>query len=726
MRNAEEVLEQEQLHLKDYLHVLNKRKWLILIVVAVAFLFSAFRTFREQAQYQATAQILIERETPNVISIEQVIKISEGYTDFYNTQYKVLQSLTLAASVAERLRVWEYPEFGGFGNKSAGVAGKVPSAQDVETRLRTAAAAIRGRISVKPVKNSFLVDVTARAHDPRLSALLANTLAELYIEQNLRPKVDTTRQAGTWLAEQSLATRKKLAEAEQALQRYNEANNVTSLDERQGDIAAKRGKLNAELANTRLQRQELANRIEKIQELRKIAGNGIPPGMEYSIAQFASNTAALRAELSSLEAELPEQLKIFGEKHPKIIGLTEKIQSLRKRLVAEVNLAAQGLLNENEIALKREQSLLSLIAEEDQRFQTLNVQGLELAALKREVESNARIYDVLVSREKEMSVLSGIRTNNAHLVDRAEVPVSPVSPNHPRALGMGLLVGLIGGLGLVIFLEYLDDTVADPDEMIHLTNMPFLGPVPILEPKIAGPGSRDLLALQEPTSVYAEAYRAVRTNLLFASPDNPPRVMAVTSPGAQEGKTLTAVNLAITMALMGKKVLLVDADMRKPRIQKIFDLENTVGLSTLISGESDVAIALNPTRVPTLWVMGSGPIPPNPSELLGSSRMAAILAVLRDRFDLVVVDCTPLIAVTDATVLATQVDGIILVIKSGATRRKILTRSIRQLEYVQAKIIGTLLNHVDVRKSSYYYSSYYAHYYGEKKSGEKPSGTLPG
>lgn len=709
MRDDDEELEQEQeTHLRDYLHVLLKRKWLLLTILVLSFSIAAIRTFRERPLYQATAQIMIEREAPNVIQIQQVMQIAEDYTDFYNTQYKILQSRALAMAVADRLSIWERPEFDQGGGTGGG-------AVEEAERLNAAAVAILGRITIEPVKNSFLVNVKARAYDPKLSALLANSIAELYIEQNLRMKVDTTKQAGGFLGEQSAEARKKLAEAERALQRFNETNNVISLEERQQDMTRRLESLNDELAKTRLLRQDLEDRNEKLRELRQKSGAGAPEGVEYYMAQFAENTAAMRAELNALETELTEQSKVYTPKHPKIVSLTGKIQSLRQKLAAEVNRAAQGLRNEFEIAAKRERSLAAQIEEEERKLQTLNAKGLEHAVLKREVESNARIYEMLVAREKETGVLSGIRANNIRLVDQAAVPGYPFSPNRPRALALGLLVGLVGGLGLVFFLEYLDDSVKDPDDLERHVRIPLLGPVPILEPKVLGELARDLLALKEPRSVYAEAYRAVRTNLFFSSPDNPPRVFVVTSAGQQEGKTMTAVNLAITMALSEKRVLLVDADMRRPRVHKIFGIGNTFGLSNLIGGSPDVDAAVRDTPVPTLAVIPSGPVPPNPSEMLGSARLGKLLDLLRQKYDVIILDCTPLLAVTDATVLATRVDGVIFVIKAGATSRKIIKRGVRQLEDVKATIVGAVLNQVDFRKSSYYYSPYYAHYYGEKE-----------
>lgn len=721
MREDDEPQEQE-IHLRDYLHVLQKRKWLIIAAVIISFSLAAIKIFRMRPQYQSAAQIMIEMETARILPIEQISQRAWNMTDFYNTQYKILQSNTLAATVAERLRIWEHPEFAPRpAEREGAAAAQAGDALEGAARLDAAAAAILGRITIEPVRNSYLVNVKARAFDPKLTALLANTLAEVYIEQNLQLKVDTTAQAGTFLGEQSADARKKLMKAEQALQRFNESNNVISMEERQAGMTANLGRLNSELAKIRIQREDLENRNQKLQELRKKSGGGAPAGVEYFLAQFAENTAALRAELGTLETDLAEQSKVYTPKHPKIVGLVSKIKSLSGKLNEEVDRAARGLRNEYEIALKTEQSFENQIRSEELALKNLNAKGLEHAVLKREVESNERIYQMLAAREKETGVLSGIRTNNIRMIDRAKVPRFPFSPNRPRALALGLLVGLVGGLGLAFFLEYLDDTVSDPDQLERYVKVPFLGPVPLLEPKELGPFSRDLIAMKEPKSVYAEAYRAVRTSILFSSPDNPPRVFAITSSGQQEGKTLTAINLAVTLALNDKRVLLIDADMRKPRLHNVFGIENKFGLSNLIGGSPDVGLALNKTPVPTLMVMPSGPVPPNPSELLGSVRLGKFLDLLREKFDVIILDCTPLIAVTDATVLSTQVDGVILVIKSGASRRKILMRAVRQLEDVQAKIIGAVLNQVNVKNSSYYYASYYAHYYGEKQDGGKGS-----
>ncbi len=706
MREEREPRETE-IHLKDYLRVVFKRRWTVLAVFVAVVTTVAIVTFRQRPLYQAAAQLLIEKENPNILSIKEVMELDASNADYYQTQYRILQSRSLAQAVIARLGLAAHPEFAAA--RPAGAAAADPGAAGALVD------AFLARITIEPLRTTRLVNVRARSYDARLAAQVANTLAELYIEQNLRQKVDTTQQAGTWLSEQSAEARKKLEASEQALQRFNEANNVISLEERQSLVVQKLEELNSEITRARTGRIELETRAQQLQSMRK-AGSGLE-GLESMPQVIASPLIqTMKTDLAKLEAELADASKVYTPKHPKIVGLNTQVPALRRRIADEVNRIAQSVRNEYEVALKREQSLTAALEEQKRQVQQMNQLAITNGALKREVENNRRIFDVLMSREKETGLVGGLRTNNIRIVDRAEVPREPVSPRKARNLALGLIGGLIGGLGLAFFLEYLDDSIKDPDDLERYLQVPFLGPVPILQPKLAGERARDLLSLQEPRSVFAEAYRTVRTSLLFSSPDNPPRTIVVTSPGPQEGKSLTAVNLAVTLALTGNRVLLVDADLRRPRLHKVFGLQNAFGLSSLVGGESEVGGAIQKTQVPSLMVMTSGPVPPNPSELLGSARMGKLLELLGGKFDRVVLDCTPLIAVTDATVLASRADGVILVIKAGATSRRVLQRGVRQLEDVQARVIGAILNQVDVRKSTYYYSPYYyAHYYGDDK-----------
>lgn len=709
MSAFEEWSEQET-HLKDFLLVVRKRLWLILTVVVVAGTIAAIMTFRQPSIYKATAQLIVEKQTPNILHIQEILQASPAYGDFYNTQLMILQSRTLAQSVADRLSLQEHPLFKG----ARDAAGSPPSAAAREGLVT----ALCGMITVELAKNSFIFNINVRSTDPRLAAQVANALVDVYIDQNLKYKVDTTEQAGSWLAEQSADARKKLAASEKALQRFNEQNNVVSLEDRQGSMSQKLGELSSELTKVRMERMDLELRLKQLGEQRQSAGTG-PEAVTY-LAQFSDNAAiqSLRTELTRHEFNLTELAKIYTPKHPKIVELVAQIQSLRRKLAAEAGSVTQGLENEYEIATKREENIRAAIQEQQEQLKSLNLKAIENSVIKREVESDRRVYDMLVSREKETDLLRGMRINNARLIDSALIPGAPESPNRPRSIRFGLLLGIIVGLGLAFFLEYFDDTVKDPEDLERYIPLPFLGVVPVLKSSNSDEHALDLLSLLDPGTAQAEAYRAVRTSLLFSSPDNPPRAFVITSAGPQEGKSLTAVNLAITMALNGNRVLLVDADLRKPRLHNVFGFPNTVGLSSLIGGEVEVGNIQHATTVPALKVITSGPIPPNPSELLGSERMHKLLESLREQYDQIVLDCTPLIGVSDAAVLSSRVDGVIMVVKAGATSRRIVRRCVKRLEDVQARIIGVVLNQLDTKKSIYYSSAYYTSgYYADKKSG---------
>jgi len=451
--------------------------------------------------------------------------------------------------------------------------------------------------------------------------------------------------------------------------------------------------------------------VQQIRESKDALGDlaalkAIPQVMGSTVVQQQ------RAELARLERDLEEQAKIYTPKHPKIGALTSQIRSQRGKLAEEIAVIEQSIRNELQVALRREGSLAGAVEEQKLQVQALNERGLAYGALKREVDTNRQIFETVMSREKETGIASGERTSNIRIVDRAEVPRGPVKPNKPRALLLALVVGLCGGVGLAFLLEYLDDTIKDPTEIARFADLPFLGSVPSFEIRSPGTPTIDQIVVLEPKSVFAEAFRLVRTSLMLSLPERPPRTLAVTSPTPEEGKTVTAVNLAAALALAENRVLLVDADLRRPRLHKIFGVGNERGLSSLVSGESDVSGAIVRTSIPHLMLMTAGPTPPNPSEMLGSARMGKLIEILLERFDRIVFDCTPTIPVADATVLGARVDGVVIVVRAGSTTRKTLAQTRHLLDAVQARILGVVLNRVDRRKH-HYSSPYYYHYYGD-------------
>jgi capsular exopolysaccharide synthesis family protein len=548
--------------------------------------------------------------------------------------------------------------------------------------------------------------------------MMANTLADAFIARSQSLKLSTTRDATDWLSAEMKEARKNLETSELALQRYKEANDIVSLENRQNMVVLKLEELNTVLTEAKTSRIAFETRYQQMQ---KVITDGelvdtLPEVIENSFVQ------ELKGEYSRLQNELSDLSKTYTPKHPKIIRLKSQMESIQKQLDGEVEKVIASIENEYQVALAKEKSLQKAVDQQKQEVQALNQRSIKYGALEREVENNRRIFNTLLGRAKETGLAEGLQTGNIHIVDRAEIPLAPFSPRKRRSLMLAIMVGLLGGVGLTFFFDYLDDSIKDPDDLEEHAQLPLLASVPVIKTR-RGKGPKELVADKDTKSFYAEAYRSARTSIIFSSPDSQPETILVTSPGPQDGKTLTAVNLAITMAHAGNRVLLMDGDLRRPRIHSVFGLTNDFGLTNLLTESTDIKLSLRNTDILNLAVMTSGPIPPNPSELFVSKRMGVLLETLMKRFDRIIIDSPPTISVTDANILAAVTDGVVLVIKAGKTSRRIVNRAKKNLEEVQGKLLGVILNAVDMRRSRYYYvPSYYYKYYGKHRERKRKAG----
>jgi len=397
----------------------------------------------------------------------------------------------------------------------------------------------------------------------------------------------------------------------------------------------------------------------------------------------------LEMEANDCETKLAEMKKKYGEKHPSIIEVKSQLDAIKGR-----------------------------IKEEDERTLKLHKTLIQYNVLSRETESNKDLLGNLLQRSKETNLSQSIKTNNIEVIEYAYPPMKPVKPRVRLNIGLAVVIGLIAGVGMAFLLESLDNTLKSPEDVENHLQLPFLGFVPSVQRKEAKKMSDiDLLTFEQPKSTVSEAYRAVRTAIMFATPGSAPRVMTVTSSNPKEGKTTTAANVAIVMANAGDRVLLVDADMRKPRMHKTFGIDNTVGLSTLLVGGATLDAVVKPTKVPNLSIIPCGPIPPNPSELLHSKKMVELLGELAVRYDRIVFDCPPISAVTDAVIMGAISDGVILVVQSGKTPREACAYGKQKIQDANGKILGVILNNVALHKDAYYYYYYYRYnysYYGEE------------
>ena len=729
---------EEKIDIREYLRVIMKRRWTIITFFAVVVITVIIHTFTAAPIYEATTRLIIDKENPNVVSIQEVMAVDASGTDYYQTQYKIIESRTVAREVIRRLHLDESEEFfpkprdDFISNLKHSVQETITFWKDsLFSLLKTenegisealgeyepGSALVSGfirRIKVRPIRNSRLVDVSFQAKDPALAAKIVNTLASAYIGQNLETKLIAVKDAVRWLHNRIEEERKRVEKAEQALLRYKEKHNIVT--DFSSDVekitAQKLAQLNARVVEEESKRVEAETRYKQAMALK---GN---PDMLDSIPEVLNNE--LIRQIKSMEVELYKRMselsKKYGQKHPRMVAIDSELKTLQKRKTKEVNRVVNSLKNEYRVALARENSLKAALAKQKKESLELNQKAIEYGTLRREVESVRQMYELLIKRFKETSLTEDMRTGNIRIIDRAEVPRHPVKPKKRLNILLAIIVGLVTGIGLAFFFEYLDNTVRIPEDVRSHLNIPYLGHIPAIavDGNSDGGERSELVTLHSPRCAASEACRGIRTSILFSSAESTPQVILVSSSGPQEGKTITTTNLAITMAQSGSKVIILDCDMRRPRIHEIFQLSGEKGLSNILAGDCNVTEAVAHTRIPNLDTIICGPIPPNPSELLGSSRMTRLLDILRKHYARIIIDSSPIVAVTDSVILVRFADGIVLVVRAGETPREIVKNGLGQLQAVNGRILGAVLNGVDMGMDShYYYHQYYYYYHGE-------------
>lgn len=710
-------LGEDEVHLSDYVRVLYKRRWTAITVFLIVVLSVAAYTFTATPIYQASVQILIEKESTNIVSFKEAFEQNQITDDYYQTQYKVLQSRALARRTLDELKLWDHPRFNPARDKSltlgtlvaAPVAlvsgwfkGDTPGESPLVDETQTQSTSIDrflADLTVSPLRNTRLVDVRFRSPDSALSANVANALAQGYIEQNLEFKFLSSKEASDWLGQQLADQRKQVEGTEQALQRYREGTDAVSLEDRQNIVVQKLADLNAAVTRARIERiqKEAAyNQIGTLQNDRA-ALDTFPAIFSNTFIQEQKGELA---DLQRQQAQLSEKL---GPRHPDIVKFGLAVQSAEAKIQAEIAKVAQSMRNDYQQSLAQERSLTSALEQQKSEALELNRKGIEYGALAREAASNRQIFDSLMQRTKETGISGDLKTSNVRIVDAAETPRRPASPNTPMNLLLALFGGTTLAAGLAFFFEYLDSTIKSPADVERHLRLPCLGMVPALFDKtITNP-----LITHEVPAHFAECFRALRTSLLFSSAEEGIRSVVVTSAAPGEGKTVVSTNVAVALAQAGQRVLILDADMRRPRVHVVFDKPQKPGLSNILVGDAKASEAIDKTTVPGLWVIPAGLAPPNPAELLGSKRFTELMASFENHFDWVIIDMPPIMPVTDASVVAQLATSVLFVISADKTSRQAAQHAIRQLEHARAKFSGAVLNRVDLEHNSYYYSQYY-------------------
>lgn len=711
----------DDVHLLDYVRVIYKHRWPALTAFLVVSISVILYTFSVTPVYEARTQVVIEADNPNIVSFREVIEQEKSSNDYYQTQYRILQSRAIARQTIEALKLWDHPLFaepgpGATGGAAAalnavtgwttGLFGGDPSPQrhepaENETQAKAVDTFLR-HLTVAPLRSSALVDVKFRSSDAPLSAQVANGVVAAYIEQNLKYKFTASKDATDWLGQQLEEQRKKVEATEQALQNYREQNDSLGLDDRQNIVTQKLADLNAAVTKAkteRIQKESLYRQVQAIEQDQS-AMDSAPAILSNPFIQ------GLKTELAGLQRQAAQLGQKLGDRHPDMIKSTLSIEAAETKLVTEVGKVVSGVKNDYLAALAQERTLVAALDTQKGEAMTLNRKGIDYGVLLRDAESNRQIYDSLLQRTKETGVSAELKASNIRIVDQAEVPRRPASPNRLLNLLIGILGGAGLGLGLAFFFEYIDNRIKSPQDVMSHLGLPFLGMVPILLEKDGDP-SKALIS-RRVAPAFSEAFRSIRTNVLFSSADAGMRSVLVTSSRPGEGKSLVASNLATAIAQAGQRVLLIDADMRRPRMNDIFEIQMEPGLSNLLVGDAKSREAIRPSDVKNLWLLPAGKLPPNPAELLESKSFKHLLKSLGEYFEWVIIDAPPVMTVTDPSIAAHLTSGVVLVVGNEMTPRGVAQASVRQLKAAHAKIIGVVLNRVNVERNSYYYADYYS------------------
>lgn len=718
-------------HAVDYVRVLYKRRWLALTVFVIVTLTLTVDRFNTVPEYEAKVQLLIESEVPNA-PLRDAPPLSSLPEDFYQTQYRLLRSRSLAKKALESLDLWDAPQFGGPGPtprsfslrrlfrqalsgltstvsgwfRDAKPADSPPVAVAETARQSRAIDALLSNLTVSPVRSSRLVDVSFRSTDPALAARVANAVARNYIEQTLEVRFMASKEASDWLGARLAEQRKQVEAAELAVQNYREQGDAVSLEDRQNIVVQQLVDLNAAVTRAkteRIEKQAIYDQLAAIQG-NQAALDSFPAVLSNTFIQ------QLKAELTSLQRQQAQLAEKLGDRHPDLIKIQTAVENTQAKLKAEINNVVQGVRNDYRAVLAQEQSLTVALEAQKSEALALNRKAIEYGVLQRDAAANRQIFDTLLRRTRELGMSEESRASTIRIVDAAEVPRGPVPRRNGLVFMLALLAGSVTAVGLVFVLDYFDDRIKTPDELQAYLGIPFIGLLPTVED-----GSRDgsPIIIRDVPADFAEAIRIVRTNVLFSLPEEGTRSLVVTSAGSAEGKTVVAANLAVSLAQIGQRVLLMDADMRRPRTHELLRQKLEPGLSNLIVGESKATETVRETSVPGLWLLPAGRVPPNPAELLGSNRFRDFLASLGEHFEWVIIDSPPVMPVTDAALIAHLTSGVLFVVRADHTSRGTAHAAQEQLGKVNARVTGGVLNHVDLQRNPWYYSRYYRREYGK-------------
>ena len=710
-------------YLRAYGRILSKRRWTILTTALVVTTLVAIYTFKEKPVYRATAEVEVDSETPSVQSVNSVYETVPTDPTFLQTQVDILNSGNLAWQTIQQLKLAHEPAFDS--SRSGGAEGPEETAEAQKGRL---IGKFEGSLNVDLVPGSRVIKVSFDCTNPWLAARVANSLVNNYREYNFTAKYDATRQASGWMSKQLDELKSRVEQSQEALVNYEREHSIVNVSGKENIEDQRLADLSQGLtaAQNDLAQKESLYQLVKANpgKVGLLAQDGLLQNMEEKYAD--------------LKTQYVDALGQYGPNFPKVVRLRDQISEIQALIEQERTRTVERIAHNYQAALGRVKLLAGSVAREKAMVGNLNQLMIQYGLLKHDFDTNQQLYDNLLSKVKDAAVSAGLRANNIHLVDAAMPPSAPFRPSRSQNIAIGLIVGLVLGTTLAFLQDVMDTSIQTAEDVERSIAVPVLGVIP----SVRSPGratswlrrhkrqadAGDLMVewavLKHPTSVLAEAYKALRTAVLMSSAPRPPQVLVLTSTQPFEGKTSTAFNLAVGLAQIGRQVLLIDADMRQSGLKRVVNNNGRPGLGSLLTGTGQIDQTL--FQLPDLaglWILSTGPQPADPSDLLPSQAMQGLLGTLRGRFDHIVVDTPPVLMVTDAAVLSSIVDGVILVAESNATSRAALVQAHRVLEGAGANILGCVLNKLDLKYDGHYGSYYcdYVRYYSQSRRAQGAS-----
>jgi len=725
----------KEIHIRDYFRIINKRRNTVITFFIITLTTVVIATFTATPIYRATTNVLLEKNTSSPFSA------ADSYTryesEFMVTQYQIIKSAAVAQKVVSSFDVEKiynhfFPEnlkTESFLNsasaflknqysqlkKTIGIERLLSSGNDTATddtlpkplsKSDKLKQAIQSGIIVEPIKNSRVVAISFTSDNPALAMKVTNSIAQAYIDELLDMRMEIAGYSIKWMTKKAELEKKKLEESENALHRYQKEHNIITIEDRITVIPERLSELSRLLTAAETRKKELGSIYYQIKKSRKDALETIPAISENK------SIDAIKRQIITAEQKISELSKKYGKKHPVMVSAKDDLTILNQKKGREIQKAVQTIRNEYQLAQSNESDLKNLLNDTKFEAANLNEKYIQLKILKREVETNRYLYDALVKKMKEKGITEEKQTINVWVLEKAVIPKYPSSPNKKLNLLLAVFLGIFGGIGLVFFFEYLDNTVKSPEDIEEKFDVPVIGTIGVNPDK---KGTLIQTIVKDSSSLLSENFKTLRTSVFLSSADKHPKTLLVTSTSPGEGKSSVSSCLALTIAKTGKKTLLIDGDMRRPVQHHNFDLDNSSGLSSFLAGVTSKNL-IKKAVMENLDIINAGPVPPNPSELLSSEKLGKMITKLADIYDMIIIDSPPVISVSDPLIISRNVEGAVIVALAGSTTHELLNKGLKQFNEKSTPVTGIVINMFDAKKSGYYYG--YGEYYYSSSSSE--------